>query len=158
MTTATQPHEVTEENATKFLDWLNTRGGILVWRSVSTPARNMDGTPFANPGWQFTHPERHITSIDDVVVVTSKEVARCKKLKLEVRGQYGQKMQLTTGSSNRLNRMLDARPGSYYVFASTGTSHGDPIYGMMMGEDEAIILVDDKVVPLKEWKPKEDAP
>lgn len=156
-----KPHEVTEQNAPKFLDWLQNRGGILVWKShdlgsanlsVSTPATEKDATtPYGSPGWKYPTPSRHITSIDDVVVVTTK-VVQSFVVKLKIQGM---RVVLTNGSSNRVDKALKRHGDtSSYRFGATGSAEGSTPHALMEGEDIVEILVDDSVVPLREWAAK----
>ena len=169
MTTTTEKLSVSLENAPKFADWLANRGGLLVWQShdLSNPGQSCttpaltDGKPTTSPHWRYTaNPARHITSAEDIVVYVPR-VVREIVVKLQVRGQYGQKLQLTTGSSNRLRRALASandiereagRPDSaFYRFKSTGTGQGDPIHGLTHGEDTVEICVHGEEISFAYW-------
>lgn len=177
-----KPHEVTEQNAPKFLDWLENRGGILVWKShdlgsanlsVSTPAtqpcRNCQGRGefpdhiecvvckgskvmhYDSPGWKYPTPSRHVTSIDDVVVITTK-VVQSFVVKLKIQGM---RIVLTNGSTKRVESALKRHGDkSSYRFGTTGSAEGSTPHALMEGEDTVEILVDDSVVPLREWAEK----
>ena len=77
-------HEVTEEHAPKFLEWIAKRGGVAVWPSVdlsdpgvsmSSPALTPEGKPTPKPHWKLAaEPSRVITSASEIDVVTWKEV------------------------------------------------------------------------------------
>lgn len=150
-------HEVAEKNAHLFAKWLRERGGILNWksqdlgsagRSVTTPFTNADGTPFARPGWQFTHPEYHITDPADVEVYTTRVV---ESFTIKLKQSQG-RLVLNNASDRKVNAALErAGKDSFYRFASTGTSQGNPVNGLMFGEDTVEICVDDQRVPLPEW-------
>lgn len=150
-------HEVAEENAHKFAEWLRSRGGILVWksadlgsagRSVSTPALTTEGQSYPSPGWQFTTPDRHITDPADVEVYVP-EVVESFPIKLK-RSQG--RLVLNDASDRRVLAALDrAGVDSFYRFASTGTSQGDPANGLMFGEDIIEICINGAVTPLPEW-------
>ena len=157
MTTDTQRHGVSVEHAHKFAEWLRSRGGILVWmshdlgsagRSVSTPALTADGQPYPRPGWQFTTPDRHITDPNDVEVYTVRVV---ESFPIKLKQSQG-KIVLTAASDRKVKTALDrAGDGSFHRFASTGTSQGNPVNGLMFGEDTVEICVDGSVTPLPEW-------
>src|ERR1700693_5710362 len=86
MNTVLRPHIVNEVNAALFDEWIRTRGGLAVWRSINlsnpgaswtTPLRNADGSPVTKPTWEAANqPERVITDPADVVVSVDKEVQR----------------------------------------------------------------------------------
>lgn len=134
--------QVSPENAHRIADWLATRGGLFVWQSAdlsnpgastTTPATTADGQPTGKPGWRFeATPSRHVTSADDVEVVTDVEV---KRLRIKV-VRRGHKAVLSDASSRRVRAAVaQAGIGAYYVFDG----------------DEAVILKPDKVVPLVAW-------
>lgn len=139
-------HIVTPENAAKFAEWLRTRGGIAVWRSInlsnpgatwSTPALNVDGTPTPKPSWQSANtPERIITSADDIVVSIDEEV---KRLHIAIRvGSQGLTMKLTDSSSRRVRSAVSkAGEGAYYLFDYQN--------------QEAVIMKPSKQVPLADY-------
>jgi hypothetical protein len=150
-------HEVAEEHAAKFADWIANRGGILIWHdanigggggSVSTPALT-DGKPTPSPGWRYPSPTGHVTSIDEVEVYTTK-VVETFVVKLK-QNRYGQ-ITLNDASSRRVNRAKE-RHGEmcFHRFKSTGSGKGDPVTGIMFGEDEIEICVDGSRVPLHQW-------
>lgn len=74
------------DNAPKFQEWIKSRGGIAVWRSLnlsnpdrtwSTPANQKDGTPMQQPTWEAdTKPEKIVKDPTKVGVVTDREVKR----------------------------------------------------------------------------------
>jgi hypothetical protein len=67
-------HRISEENAPLISQWLEERGGILVWdsadlcdpgKSWTTPAHNADGTRTGKPSWQAqSEPARRIMLTD----------------------------------------------------------------------------------------------
>lgn len=152
-----KPHQVAEINAPTILRWLNTRGGILIWKShdlgsanlsVTTPLLDPDMKPVGSPGWKYPKPDRHITSAKDVEVCRSKVVEEFT-VKLKVSGM---KLVLTNSSDARVKKAL-ARHGdtAHYRFGATGSAEGSTPHGLMMGEDTIQILIDDKVTPLPIW-------
>jgi len=133
----------TPEQAPRFLDWINNRGGIISWQSadlsnpglcICTPANNTDGTPTAPPNWRFTVDyKKLVTSASEVGVYYDKEVKR-----LPIKVQKGDSMNfvLTDDSSRRVRAAkAEAGLGAHYVFDG----------------EEAVILAPDKVVPLDVW-------
>jgi hypothetical protein len=159
--TTIEKHHVHVDNARKFADWLNTRGGILIWksqdlgsagRSVSTPARTLEGADYPSPGWQFTKPDRLITDPAEVEVYTSK-VVETFPIKLK---QQGMKIVLTNASDRKVRAAL-ARHGdsAHYIFGATGTSQGSTPHALLSGgEDTVSICIDDTTIPLQEWLAK----
>jgi hypothetical protein len=97
------------ENATTFWDWLQNRGGILVWSSVdlcdlgwscSTPAKKPDGSPTTKPHWKAGENPRLIVDPNEVEVIVPKEV---KRFHVATRvGASGTRIKLTDASSNKL--------------------------------------------------------
>ncbi len=139
-------HQCSPENAGKMKDWIANRGGLFIWQSINlsnpsaswtTPARTEDGQPYQKPTWQAAAaPARHITSADDVEVVTANEV---KRFHVGVR-QAGLSIKVTDGGSRRIRAAVEkAGEGAWYEFDYS--------------TQEAIILVPGKVVPLNEWSP-----
>jgi hypothetical protein len=73
------------ENAAKLLNWINTRGGVAVWRSIDlsnpgaetfTPAIT-DGKPTGKPHWGFANePAMVITNPDEIEITQDEEVRR----------------------------------------------------------------------------------
>lgn len=138
---------VSPENAPKFLEWLKTRGGLAIWRSIdlsdpgascTTPVNGPDGKPATKPHWKYAEkPERIITDAAEVEVVTAKEV---KRFHVAVRrGAQGFKLKLTDASSEKLRAACKrAGPESWYEFD--------------YGAQEAVIFVPDKKIPLSEWR------
>lgn len=140
-------HRITAENAALVKLWLRDRGGILIWRSAdlcdpgkswTTPATGPDGTPTTKPSWQAdATPVRLITDPDDVEVITPKLVRRFH-VALRM-GASGTRIKLTDASGRRVHKALDkAGPGSWREFD--------------YGTQEALIFVEDEVVPLADWK------
>lgn len=141
-----EKHECAPENASTMLLWINTRGGVAVWRSInlsnpgaswSTPALTEDGKPMGKPTWQAdSEPERVITSADDIEVVTRREA---KRFRIGVR-RTGLAFKLTDASSRKVRAAVEkAGDGAGYAFDYE--------------TQQAIITVPDKKVPLSEWKP-----
>lgn len=132
------------ENAARFADWIATRGGVAVWRSVnlsnpgaswSTPALAADGKPMARPTWEVDNkPERVVMSADDVDVTTGREV---KRVKIALRRGDGLSIVLTSHSSKKLRAACDAAgPDSWYEFDGMGY---------------ALVFVPGEVVELSAW-------
>ena len=105
---------VFEENAPKFSEWLKTRGGLAVWRSVdlsdpgascTTPALT-EGKPTTKPHWKYANePERIITDANEVQV---QRMAEVKRFHVAVkRGSGFMNLVLTDASDARVHRELD---------------------------------------------------
>jgi hypothetical protein len=118
-------HTVTEENAEKFAEWIQTRGGIAVWNSkdlsdpgysVSSPVNRETGEPVVQPHWKVgMQPDLIITDPDEIEVVRFEE-ARRFRVALR-RGSQGLKIKLTDAASEKVNKALEkAGEGSSYVF------------------------------------------
>ena len=148
--------ECAEQNAHNMMEWLRTRGGLAVWRSVdlsdpsaswTTPVNDKDGKPFTKPTWKAeSQPSRIITDAADVVVTTDKVVER---FHVATRvGRNGLMVKLTDASSAKLRKKMDKH-------GNTACYHFD--YGEY---DNAVITVLDTTVPLIEWiekHPKQNA-
>ena len=137
--------EVSIENVNKIVNWLKNRGGILVWKSInlsnpgkswSTPALTETGNPYSKPSWESaTNPERHITSFDEINLVTDKEV---KRLKIAVRRSSNElSLKLTDASSERVRKACDKYPHSTYYFD--------------YWEQKAVICIPDQIIPLEKF-------
>jgi hypothetical protein len=136
--------ECTEANAPLFAEWIKTRGGLAVWRSINlsnpgaswtTPVRGPEGQPVGKPTWQVAEqPERVITDPDDVVVVTRREV---KRFRVGVR-QSGLQCKLTDAASRR-------------VRAAVAKAGNDASYTFDYGTQEAVIEVPAGQVTLGQW-------
>jgi ribosomal protein S6 len=138
----TEKHHCTIENAPRFWDWIQNRGGIAVWRSInlsnpgaswSTPADRQD-----KPTWEAgSVPERIVTDPDQVLVSVDREV---KRFHVAVRpGSQGLTLKVTDGGSRRIRREVEkAGEGAYHVF-----DYGD--------HDNAVIMAPEKTMTLREW-------
>ena len=136
-----EKHIVTLADAPRILDWIQTRGGIAIWRSINlgnpgaswtTPVTDAEGKPTEKPSWQASSvPERIITDPAEVLVSEDVEVAR---LHIAIRtGSQGMSLKLTDGSSRRVRKAVaKAGEGAFYVFEG----------------DEAVILKPKTVRPL----------
>jgi len=141
-----EKHVVSQENASKFLDWIRTRGGLAIWCSVNmsnpgaswtTPVLNQDGTPVTKPIWEAdTKPARVITDTSEVEVVTYKEV---EQFRVTIR-RGGLLFKCSDTSSRKIRDAL-ARAGKGSVY------HFD------YETQRAVISVPDKSVPLDQWEP-----
>jgi len=109
-----EPHNCAPENAAKFADWIQNRGGVAVWRSLnmanpgaswSGPALKEDGTPSGKPTWQAEEkPSRIITSLREVAVTSGRAV---KTFRITLQNGDGMSITLTPGSSRTLRKHLD---------------------------------------------------
>ena len=141
-----EPHIITPENAAKMSDWLKTRGGLAIWRSVNlsnpgaswtTPVRMANGVPYEKPTWESdTKPERIITDPAEVVVSVDKEV---KRFHVAIKRGDSFNFTLTTASNTKVkNAVRAAGEGAYYVFD----------YDFQ----DCVIMAPDKQMPLTEWE------
>jgi len=138
-------HIVQIENAERFIDWLENRGGIAIWRSIDlsdpgascfTPAQT-DGKPTTKPHWKYANePEEIVTDINQFEVVTPKEV---KRFHVAIRrGLQGFTFKLTDTSTARVRKAVDkAGEGAWYEFD--------------YGEQNAIIYVPGEKKPLSDF-------
>jgi hypothetical protein len=134
---------VSPENADRFRDWLQNRGGLAIWRSVNlsnpgaswtTPALQPDGSPTPKPTWEAdSHPERIVTDPAEVEVVEPREVRR---FHVAVRrGSQGFTLKLTDASTRKVRAAVEkAGDEAWYVFDYS--------------TQEAVILVPGETRPL----------
>ena len=138
-------HTVSPENAQAFKEWIATRGGVAVWRSInlsnpgaswSTPAMTTDGKPTPKPTWQAANePERIVTREEDIDVIVAEEV---KRFHVAVRQGSGLQLKCTDASSKRIWKEVEkAGEGAFYLF--------DYLC------QEAVIMAPMRTVPLNEW-------
>jgi hypothetical protein len=142
-----EPHYCQIENAPKFLDWMRSRGGLAVWRSIdmsdpgaswSTPARNRDGsaTPKPHPWKSEASPSRVITDPAEVLVVKDREVERFHIALC--RGGGGLSVKVSDAGSRRIRKAVEAAgKGAYYEF-----DHNT---------QEAVIMAPSDSLTLAEW-------
>ena len=141
-----EKHICAPENAQKFMAWLQTRGGLAIWRSVNlsnpgaswtSPVNAPDGTPVKKPCWEAEEtPSRIITDPAEVEVVVEKEV---KRFHVAVRrGANGFMLKCTDASSKKIRRAEEkAGPLAWHRFDYE--------------TQEAVIFVPDRTVPLLEY-------
>lgn len=146
-----KPHIVNVENAAKIAEWLRTRGGIAVWRSINlsnpgaswtSPVLDAGGQLAGKPTWQAANtPERIIADPAEVIVATDKEV---KRFRVGVRqSSNGMSFKVTDGGTNRIRReVAKAGENAYHAFDYS--------------TQEAVILVPAEMVPLTEWLAKQE--
>jgi hypothetical protein len=139
-------HIVTAENAAKFWEWLQTRGGLAIWKSIdlsnpglswTTPANAVDGTPTPKPTWKAeSTPSRIITDPAEVVVSIDHEV---KRFHVAIRrGSQGFSFKLTDASSDRIHKAVaKAGKDSYHLFD--------------YDTQEAVIMEPESQVPLADF-------
>ena len=138
-------HDCTIENAPKFLDWLRTRGGLALWRSLNLsnpvtwtcPLNDADGKVKAKPYYHSdSQPYRVITDSDEVLVVKDKEVQR---FHVAVRGsKNGLQFKLTDASSQKVKQAVK--------------KHGEHAYHVFDYEtQEAVIMAPDGTLTLTQW-------
>ena len=146
-----EPYACQEEDVGKIHDWMLHRGGIFIWRSVNlsnpgaswtSPARDSKGKAYTKPNWQCDNvPERHITNLVDVMVSTAKEV---KRFHVATRmGGNGLSIKVTDGGTRKIRAEVEKakekyRKPAWYAFDDSA-------------EKNAVILIEDTVVPLSDW-------
>ena len=139
-----------EENAVKFSDWIDHRGGLALWESANlgnsgagwtTPARQEDGISTAPPTWEAKkNPSHIITNPDHVCVSIDKEVDR---FPVAIRAGSGLQYECTAGSTKKIELALErAGEGSYYEF---------DYY-----TQEAVIMAPKKRMSLTAWFARDD--
>lgn len=147
-----EKYQCTAQAAPLIKSWLETRGGIAIWRSIdlsdpgrsiTTPVKTAEGDPASKPHWSMANkPERIITSVDDVEVCMDKEV---KRFRVAIRrGAQGLSFKCTDASSRRIRKAVEkAGKGAHHVFD--------------YWTQEAVIMAPEKIIPLAEYKEKPDA-
>lgn len=140
------PHIITAENAPHILEWMRTRGGVAIWRSLdlgnpeswTCPVNDEQGNVKGRPlGVTASKPERIITSTDDIVVHTVHEVARFHVA--VCMGQQGLKVKLTDASTAGVKKALDkAGPNAFHAFDYDA-------------QDALIMAPDGNIVTLTQW-------
>lgn len=142
-------HEVTEEHAERFWQWLRERGGIAIWhttnlsnptQSWSAPARSADGEPLPRPHrYAEGAPRRIITDPAEVAVITAREV---KRFGVDLRmGSQGTMLKLTDDSVRQLREERAAAEEQY----------GDAWYAFDYETQEAVIYTTGSSMPLVAW-------
>ena len=136
--------QVDELHAPLFAAWIESRGGVAVWRSldlsdptwsVSTPALTEDGAPMPRPDWKAGNtPAETITDPSAIEVVAWREV---KRFRVAVR-RGGLKFVLTDGATRKLRHAL-AKAGK------------DATYTFDYATQEAVVSVPEAKVTLTEW-------
>jgi hypothetical protein len=149
-----ETYKIKDEHAARMWEWLQTWGGIAIWRSInlsnpgaswSTPALT-DGTPTPKPTWQVANtPERIITDPAEVVVSVPREVER---FHVAVRmGLQGFMLKLTDGSSRKVRAAV----------ARASEKHGDAWYEFDYETQEVVIYVEAGSLPIVEWVARQNA-
>ena len=145
--TALKPHDCREENAGKFLNWIRTRGGLALWRTLdlaragqfwTAPLKDGSGVVKPKPLYHTEDkPYQIVESTDDVLVQKDKEVRRFYVALRAGRG--GTMLKLTVGGSRKVAAATaKAGVGAYHVFD--------------YDTQEAIIMAPDgPAVTLTEW-------
>ncbi len=140
-----EPHRCTADNAQQLWNWLLTRGGLYLWRSINLsnpgaswtgPATNEDGTPKTKPNWQCENePHRHITDPDEVLVDVPQEV---KRFRVGLERGSGFQVKCTAGASRKIRQAVEkAGEHAWYEFA--------------YDTQEAVIFVPGESLPIREY-------
>jgi hypothetical protein len=147
-----EPYIINEKDAARIAEWLNTRGGIAIWRSINlsnpgaswtTPALNQDGTKTTKPNWQSANqPERMIVNPAEVSVSKDIEV---KRFRVGIRvGGNGMQLKVTDGGSRRIrSAVAKAGDGAYHHFDYSS--------------QECVIYKPEQIISLPEWLVKHEA-
>ena len=144
-----EKHMVSEANAADIWDWLNTRGGLAIWRSVNlsnpgaswtTPVNDSKGNKVSKPSWQAeSTPSRIIVDPAEVEVVTAKEL---KRFRVGIRQSgNGLSLKVTDGGTRRINKAINSAMEKF----------GNAWYEFDYMTQEAVIMVPAVVVPITEW-------
>jgi hypothetical protein len=134
------------KNAGKLLDWINTRGGVAVWKSIDlsnpgaesfTPAIT-DGKPTNKPHWRYSNePSIIITDPNEIEVTQDEEVRR---FHIAVRrGCQGFVFKLTDASTRKVHVAVEkAGESAYYEFNYSS--------------QECLIMKPTSTMPLSQYK------
>lgn len=141
------PLRCSPENALKFQNWIANRGGLAYWQSLNlsnpgitwtTPLLKENGEQLTKPTWESAeYPSRIVTSADEVIVESPREV---KRFHVAIRRGGGfASFVLTDGSKRKLEKELaKAGKNAWYEFDYTS--------------QDAIIFVPDAEVLLSAWQ------
>jgi len=151
-------HEVAEENAAKFAEWIASRGGLLIWesadlgdpKSVTTPALTPAGAMTPSPHWKFPSPSFR-ASLEQVTVFTTKVVSTFAVTLKQSQGRLVLSCASNLKVESELTRLRESGHSPFYRFGATGTSNGNPVHGLMFGQDTVEICIDGERIPLAEW-------
>ena len=145
-----EKHTVQQENAEKIWEWLHNRGGLAIWKSINLsnpgaswtgPAMDKEGQPSTKPTWQAANQAgRIIAQVDEVVVSIPKEVARYH---IGIRmGRQGLSMKVTDASTAKIRKSVDFAEKKF----------GKPSwYKFDYETQEAVIMIDDQLIPLADY-------
>lgn len=151
-TESLEKHVCMPQNAKQMLEWIKTRGGLALWRSINlsnpgktwtTPAKAPDGKPMPKQSWEMANePYRVITDPTEVEVHVPKEV---KRFRVGVRmGSQDFSLKVTDGGSRRIKREV----------AKAKENYSDAWYEFDYSTQEAVIMVPDSKSPLEEFVAK----
>lgn len=148
-------HECDPENARKFWEWIQNRGGVANWKSInlsnpgaswSTPANDPEGAPTTKPTWQASNQPTICTDPDEIGVYES-ELFKAFPVALR---RAGLSLKLTDGSQRKLDKALD----------QCREKHGDSFYrkGVLDIEGASMgVYYTKSVISLREWIEKNGA-
>ena len=143
-----KPHDISAENAAKVLEWFQTCGGIAIWstedasESWTSPLNAAKGKYKGKQAIRTRrdsriHPDRIITSADEVLVHTDREVARFHVA--VCMGSQGLKVKLTDATPAKVKKALEkAGPHAYHAFDYER-------------QDALIMAPDGQTVTLTQW-------
>lgn len=146
-----QKHIVNAAEAAKVFDWLQTRGGLALWKSAdlsdpgkswTCPLNDENGERKGKPIWQAdSTPYRIITDPSDVEVHVPKEVAR---FHVALRPK-GFRLVCTDGSTRKIQKAVEKANEQH----CQGQLHA--FYAFDYSTQEAVIFVPDRILPLPEY-------
>lgn len=140
-------YQITESIANQIYNWIQNREGVNVWSCVNLskgpqdllmPVIDQGGVRDSKPSYDAGKILRVITKLEDLEVVTAKEV---KRFYVAVRmGTQGFSLKITDGAKRNIDRALAKYEDSWYDFDYS--------------TQEAVIFVPGEVVPMEGWVDK----
>lgn len=129
----------------KLKSWIESRGGIAVWKSINlsnpgkeifTPALTEDNKPYPKPSWEVSNqPYEIIKSLEDIIIIIPKEI---KRFKVFTRiSSNGLSIRLTDSSSQKVRRYESGYENSWHEFDYEN--------------QQAVILIPDKEILAYEY-------
>lgn len=146
-TTPIEKHVCNPQSAKQMLEWIKTRGGLALWRSINlsnpdktwtTPLNKVDGTPMPKQSWEMANePYRVITDPGEVVVDIPKEI---KRFHVGTRrAEFA--IKVTNGGTRKIRAAVSKAAEQY----------GDAWYEFDYSTQEAVIFVPEKSLPLQDY-------
>lgn len=142
-----EPYKIDDTHAGKLWSWLQTRGGVFIWKNadmgdrtcgktVCTPALTETGEPMGAPHWKYTNkPDRHITDPADIVVSVIKTL-QCEPL-------------VYKKGHNDLTKKCEEKLG--LVLAHLKACHPKAECWYNLQEDDAVFSCEADVLPIRDY-------